>query len=150
MLAREVDRLERLGVVQSERDGALRYVELDHASPATAPLVALALNAFGPPGAIEAELAQLLKISRAVIYGSWAARGAGESGALPHDLDVLVVGSITRDDLFDLAERLTHRLGIETNVRAVSESDWERGDDPFIKAVLKRPMVEVVSRHGEP
>lgn len=55
--------------------------------------------------------------AQVVIFGSGAARYAGEAGPPPHDIDVLVVGKVDRADLYDAADRAQARLGIEVNPR---------------------------------
>ena len=47
-----------------------------------------------------------------LIFGSWAARHAGEAGAVPHDVDVFVVGEgVVRVDVYEAADRAQERLG---------------------------------------
>lgn len=55
------------------------------------------------------ELEGVRGIEKAYLFGSWAARYAGEAGRPPADLDVLVIGSLNRDELDDAAQRAESR-----------------------------------------
>ena len=143
MLEREVNRLCELGLLNSERVGAMRFVELSEEHPATQHVRALALLAFGPPPVIGEELVALSGIQRAFIFGSWAARTSGVAGALPNDLDIIAVGRASRDDIYEAERRVTHRLGIESEIKLVSAAEWAEPREAFIRAVKGRPIVEV-------
>lgn len=60
---------------------------------------------FGPPYVIQEEFGSLGDVERIFIYGSWAARYAGEQGPVPHDVDVLLVGTPDRDAAYEAARR---------------------------------------------
>ena len=148
MLEREVNRLCLLGLLQSERVGAMRFVELNIEHPATPHVRALALLAFGPPKVVGEELGALPGIQRAFIFGSWAARSSGQAGALPNDLDVIAVGKASRDDIYEVERRVTHRLGIESEIKLISAAEWEAPRDAFIRSVKERALVEVELQRG--
>jgi predicted nucleotidyltransferase len=57
--------------------------------PDTRDLVTVVL---GPAEVLSQELYGLKEISGAAVFGSWAARLAGEPGPSPADIDLLVVG----------------------------------------------------------
>lgn len=62
------------------------------------------------------EFARIPGASEVIIFGSWAARHAGEAGATPHDIDVLVVGEgVARADVYEAADRAQARLGLPVN-----------------------------------
>ncbi|MGH3518390.1 MAG: hypothetical protein ACRDQ7_13415 [Haloechinothrix sp.] len=84
-------------------------------------------------------------IRQAFIYGSWAARYRGESGPIPADVDVLVVGTADRDELHDLAAEAQKRLSRPVNIHRVSAAWWDSPDprDPFMASVKERPLVEL-------
>ena len=87
---REITRAEQAGVVSSRRLGNVRRVKAAD-SPLTAPLTELLLRSFGPRQVLAEELAGVEGIESAYLYGSWAARYAGEVGRPPTDLDVLAI-----------------------------------------------------------
>ena len=93
---REVARAERAGVITSRRVGNARLVTAAR-SPLTGPLTELLLRSFGPRQVLAEELAGVAGIEDAYIFGSWAARYAGQQGRPPADIDVLVIGAPDRD-----------------------------------------------------
>lgn len=69
-------------------------------------------------------LADVEGVQDAYLYGSWAAREAGEQGLPPGDVDVLVVGSIDLDDLHEAASAAEQRLGRSVSIRRVLPEHW--------------------------
>lgn len=81
-----------------------------------------------------------------LIYGSWAARRAGESGAFPKDVDVLVVGDTPRRKLAAFAAKAGGVLDLPVNVARIALSDWDADDpSPFVSTIRSRPVVDVTS-----
>jgi predicted nucleotidyltransferase len=93
-------------------------------------------------------LVQLDGIETAYIFGSWAARYAGQEGQAPADLDVLVIGHPNRDELDEVAQRAGARLAREVNVTIRSPQWWHDGSDPFHTEVTRRPLVPVLEQQG--
>jgi predicted nucleotidyltransferase len=141
---REINRAEQAGVVSSRRLGNVRLVKAAD-SPLTASLTELLLRSFGPRQVLAEELQDVDGIDRAYLFGSWAARYAGEAGRSPVDLDVLVIGAPDRDELDDAAQRAESRLAREVNVTIRSPAWWQEGSDGFHADVTRRPLVPVFS-----
>lgn len=140
---REVTRAEQTGVITSRRLGNTRLVTASP-SPLTEPLTELMLRSFGPRQVISEELAGLPGIDRVFLFGSWAARYAGQAGRAPADIDVLVIGAPDRDVLDDAAQRASTRLSREVNITIRSSDWWHRGHDGFHAEVTSRPLVSVI------
>jgi len=141
---REITRAEQAGVVQSRRLGSTRLVKAAD-SPLTAPLTELLLRSFGPRQVLAEELGGVAGIEAAYLFGSWAARYAGEAGRPPADLDVLVIGAPDRDELDDAAQRAASRLAREVSVTIRSAAWWREGTDGFHADVTRRPLVPLFS-----
>ena len=90
------------------------------------------------------EFAGIEGIDEAHLFGSWAARYAGEIGRAPGDIDVLVIGAPDRDVAYEAAERASRRLAHEVNVTFRSREWWAEGVDGFHTEVLTRPRVQVL------
>jgi predicted nucleotidyltransferase len=146
---REVVRAEQAGVMTSRRVGNTRLVKAA-ASPLTAPLTDLLLRSFGPRQVLAEELFGVLGIESAYLFGSWAARYAGQEGRPPVDLDVLVIGAPDRDALDDAAQRAAARLAREVNVTIRSADWWRSGDDGFHSEIMRRPLVQISGNEGTP
>ena len=112
-------------------------------SPLTGPVTELLLRSFGPRQLLAEELAGVDGIETAYLFGSWAARYAGEEGRAPADLDVLVIGRPDRDELDDAAQRAGTRLAREVNVTIRSPQWWRDGGDAFHAEISRRPLVPV-------
>jgi predicted nucleotidyltransferase len=144
---REIVRAEGAGVMASRRVGRTRLVKAAR-SPLTGPLTELLLRSFGPRQVLADELACVPGIESAYLFGSWAARYAGQEGHPPADLDVLVIGTPDRDALDDAAQRAGARLAREVNVTIRSADWWHSGDDGFHAEVTRRPLVPIPVPEG--
>lgn len=142
---REVVRAEQAGVMSSRRVGKTRLVTAAR-SPLTGPLTELLLRSFGPRQVLAEELSDVSGVEEAYLFGSWAARYAGEEGRPPADLDVLVIGTPDRDALDDAAQRAGTRLAREVNVTIRSADWWRSGDDGFHSEITRRPLTEILVR----
>ena len=108
-------------------------------APALTDLLALT---YGPLPVLERELAGIEGIAEAYIFGSWAARYSGDSGAIPNDIDVLIVGTTSLESLDEAVGRAEKALMREVNVRRISAKEWIEGS-PFISTIKKNPHVKL-------
>ena len=141
---REIDRAESAGLVTSRKIGNTRLVRANTESPYYRGLADVLVKAFGPPRVLAAALARIDNIDTAHIYGSWAARllGASTDRAVG-DIDVLVLGSPDRDELYAALSAAEQRLGrpVQATVRP---ADWiSTGTGNFHATVTQRPLVEI-------
>ena len=146
---REMARAEEAGVVSSRRLGSTRLVSAA-ASPLTEPLTELLLRSFGPRQVLAEELAGLAGVEAAYLFGSWAARYAGQAGPAPADIDLLVIGRPDRNDLDDAVQRAGARLAREVNATVRSPQWWRDGGDGFHAEVNRRPLVPVFADVSQP
>lgn len=142
-LKREADRLERAGLIRSERVGRQRYLYPDESSAYFRDLYSLLVKAFGPAMLIAPELAAMDGIDAAYLYGSWAARYHGEVGLDPADIDVMVIGTPSRIAVAGAERRLTERLGREVNISISSREEWSAAESGFLQEVRQRPLVPI-------
>lgn len=143
---REVRRLMDAGLVTGRRIGRSTVVGPAEDNPATGPLRQLLIVTYGPATYLENALSGVEGITEAYIYGSWAARWHGEAGPPPGDVDVLLIGSPDRDEVYDALEGVDSALGREVNVTFVSPERWEPGSEPFLTALRDRPLVRLSLR----
>ena len=149
-LTREADRLERAGLVRSQRIGRQRLLQPNTESLYYHELHGLLLKAFGPAALVGPALAEVPGVERAFLFGSWAARYLGEAGPEPADLDVMVVGRPSRGAVSRVARTLTERLGREVNVTIVPVERWRDAADGFVRQVQRGPLVQVdLARPGD-
>ncbi len=140
---REIDRLQHAGLVTERRVGTARLVKANQDNPAFRPLADLMAVTYGPVVIVEQLLSSVEGIERAFVYGSYAARRAGERGDSPRDIDVLVIGTPSREQLFDVADEASRRVRREVNIRRLSPTTWADNSDPFVRTVRSRPLIEL-------
>jgi hypothetical protein len=142
-VANELRRLEATDLVTARMIGRSKLVHANADSPYFEPLARLALMSFGPPLVIHEEFGALSNVEQVFIYGSWAARYAGEEGPAPRDVDVLLVGVPDRDAAYEAARRAEQRLGREVNVTIRDAARWRAASDGFIRQLQSSPLVEI-------
>jgi predicted nucleotidyltransferase len=146
-VATEVRRWEVTGLLNVTTVGRTKMLSVNSANPYVRPLTELVLMAFGPPLVIREEFAAIVGVERSYIYGSWAARYEGHLGATPNDIDVLVVGTPDRDDVYEAALRAQLRLGCDVNVVLRSTEQWATATDGFTQHVRSSPLLELTYPH---
>lgn len=147
-LHREVGRLDAAGLVVSRTQGRNRLVRANRDHPAASALTHLLEVTFGPR-AVVAEEFQLHGVEQVIIFGSWAARYHGQVGPPPNDVDVLVVGTVDRADVYEAADRASGRLGLQVNPVIRTSMQWAEPQDGLVAQVRESPHVKVLDRDGE-
>lgn len=108
------------------------------------PLTDLLAVSYGPLPVLADALHEAAGVDRAFIYGSWAARYEGLPGAVPGDVDVIVIGDADQDALADAVEPAAVTLRREVNVHRVRAQRWaEPAGDPFLTSIKAKPLVEI-------
>ncbi len=144
----EVERLERAGVVVSERVGNVRRVRPNRNLPYFPELRALLLKTYGPVALLKELLKDVSGVKEALIFGSWARRYMGEQGRTPGDVDLLIVGDPDLDGIYEVCRRAEEQLGNAVNPSILSPSEWNRPLNGFMKAVKEGPRVAVIGRNS--
>jgi DNA-binding transcriptional ArsR family regulator len=141
---REVQRAEQAGLVTTRKIGNTRLVRADTASPYYAGLADVLTRAFGVPSVLAAALQQVNGIETAYLYGSWAARHAGQPGLRPiGDIDILVLGQPDRDKLYDVLGTAESQLGRSVQA-TIRDTDWlDSGSGSFHDSVTSRPLLQL-------
>jgi predicted nucleotidyltransferase len=140
-LTREADRLERAGLIRSERIGRQRLLRPDTDSPYYGALHSLLLTAFGPAALIGPAVGRIEGVEEAYLFGSWAARYSGQEGRDPADVDVMVIGRPSRSAVASAARELSERIGREVEATIVSADRWRKADEGFIRTVKTGALV---------
>lgn len=139
----EVRRLQDAELVVARSVGRTKLVRANEDSPYFRPLAQLAVMSFGPPLVVGEEFGGLAGVSQVFIYGSWAARYAGESGPAPRDVDVLLIGAPDRDDSYEAARRAEERLGREVNITIRNAQQWHLATDGFTQQLRAAALLEI-------
>jgi len=141
----EADRLVASGLLNDRRHGNLRLIRAATGTVVARPLTDLLAVTYGPQPVIADALRGVSGIEEAIIFGSWAARYAGDPGPIPADVDVLVVGDADPDELDAAAITATRILHRAVNIQRVRPSAWAESplNDPFLKSVRESPHLRL-------
>lgn len=138
---REVARLASAGIVSEQRTGNIKYVSANTDTPLFGPLAELMAVTYGPEPVLRGLIGTIPDVEAAYIYGSWAARRAGEPGPVPVDVDVVVIGAVPLSTLDDIAEQAEASLHRHVHIRRISHDDWDAAATPFIREIKSRPLI---------
>lgn len=137
---RELDKLEGMGIISSEKVANLKYFQSDRNSPLFVELKDLIAKSLGLPGALKSLLrANGIKI--AFIYGSYA------EGEDSHTVDLVVVGPSTPAFLMGLQD-LEKKFGKRMNCMVIDEDDYKtkKRKDSNLKRILAEKRITLMGR----
>jgi predicted nucleotidyltransferase len=145
---RELDNLEKAGLLVSERRGTMKYFSVNKASPLFGEIKNIVFKTTGIQGTIKSSLLKLKGIKIAFIYGSYA---KGLERRLS-DINLFIVGSIHVPELNAAILSLEERLKREINYLVFDEKELKRRkktSDPFLQDILTGKKVMLVGREDE-
>lgn len=140
---KEIERLERAGIVASERIGRSRIVRPNDASPFYRELRSLLMKAFGPAPRLRSALAAVDGIDDAFIFGSWARAVEGDLERPPRDIDVMVVGTVDLDVLYEHLRAVESDLGRPLNLTVYTRDEWDADERGFARQVRAQPRIDL-------
>jgi len=142
-LRRELNRLERIGLLDSQRKGRAKLYRTNRQHPIYLELRAIILKTTGLGQILRDEIANLGQIDFAFIYGSYA---EGEDDTWS-DIDLLIVGQVDLENLRRLLQDLEQRLGREINETVYSPQEFalrRRQGDAFLQRVMEGAKIVLV------
>jgi len=143
-LQRDLARLEQSGLVESRSHGNRTYYRAAASHPAFADMRGLVLKTVGLGDVVRDALRSAeVAIDVAFIFGSFAAGDA----AAGSDVDLLVVGSVSRRDLAVAVNAAAAELGRELNPVIFTCPEFAerwRADDHFVSTVLAGPRIWLI------
>jgi predicted nucleotidyltransferase len=143
IVGEELDRLERAGILTSERIGRARRYRIDEASPIASEIRSLVQKTIGVDARLKEAVAGVPGIDEAFLYGSYA---RGDERATS-DLDLFVVGSVDQELLSERLSDAERDLGRDVNIVNYARAELDRlrdEGDPFVLAVLDGPRVPII------
>lgn len=142
-VSREIAQLITAGVLRATEERGRRVISADTESPIFPELASLLLKTAGPQAVLERQLDGVPGIDRALIYGSWARRYAGEAGGPPTDIDLMVIGLPDVRELRRRADQASVELGRDVNATVLTLDEWDAGTSGFVQQVRASPLVEL-------
>lgn len=134
-LAKELIKLEKEGIFESEIRGKTKYYHLNKNYPLYKQLKEIIFKTTGIEGGIKKELAKLKKINQAFLFGSFA-MGEADSQS---DIDLLIIGDPDPEQLSDKISKLEDRFSREINYIVMTEEELrkKKNKEPFLIDIFK-------------
>jgi predicted nucleotidyltransferase/biotin operon repressor len=143
-LSKELQRLEKEGLFQSEVSGRQKYFQLDRTYPLFNELRRIVSKTIGAIPVIARALQKIKGIQEACLYGSFA-RNQQDSAS---DIDLLIVGIPSAEALAKAIQKLERQLGREINYSVLSPKEFHSRrarKDAFLENVWHNKRVSLVS-----
>ncbi|GFO95931.1 hypothetical protein ig2599ANME_0113 [groundwater metagenome] len=147
-IRRELQNLEDIGLLLSEKKGNLKYYTINKKMPIYIELTNIILKTGGVGRTLSENLTRLGRIETAFIYGSFASGSAGGKS----DIDLFIIGQVHEDELIRCIEKLEKELCREINYVIFTPAEFSqriRNNDPFIKNVLNEKRVLLIGDLSE-
>ena len=135
-IKRELDNLERAGLLTSEKVGNLRYYHVNKASPLYAEMKGIIAKTTGIHASVRDGLRKIKGIRTAILYGS--DQPEVEEGIGP--IRLMIIGQVDLNDVNDAITTLENRLNRDISYLVFDEAEYRRRKaegDPFLVEVLK-------------
>ncbi len=142
-LSKELRRLEREGLFQSEMSGRQKYFQINRQYPLFNEVRRIVSKTVGAAPLIAQSLNKIKEIEEAYLYGSFA-RNQQDAAS---DVDVLVIGNPPGDALAEAMRKLERQLGREINYTVLSRKEFESRrsrQDAFLENVWHHKRVSLV------
>lgn len=146
-IKRELDNLEKAGIVTSEKIGNLRYYSVNRSSPLFPEMKGIIAKTAGVQIVLKEVLERIEGIRWALLYTT---NPGSEEGLNP--LELLLIGPLDLTKVNQTITTLERRLSRAINYLVFDESDFRKRkveDDPFISEVLRSRKVILVGKEDE-
>jgi len=142
-VSQELNKLERLGILKSERQGPLKYYSPDKYFFLYNELKNMIFKTTGALGALRSALERIPGIEIAFVYGSYASGTETKDS----DIDVIIIGKPDITVLNDAFEALEGKLDLEVNYLCYGREEFDKKNkdkDPFIVEALAGKRTAVI------
>ena len=132
---RELDHLEKAGVVKSYREGNRRHFSVVREFPFYTELKKIVYATVGLGDYLTSRLKDAKQIELAFIYGSVAKNQETSKS----DVDLFVVGEIDEEELHQLVSEIEADIGRSINYTLMTRSEFDerrKKGEPFLKRVM--------------
>jgi predicted nucleotidyltransferase len=148
-VSRELARLEKTGILVSTTEGKQKYYQANRQSPLFNELHGIIVKTAGVADVLRSALIPSIgQIKVAFIFGSIA---SGD-GRRRSDIDVMIVGRISFEDVVSLLTPAEEKLGREVNpvVYPITEFKQKiRDNHHFLNTVLEGDKILLIGNEGE-
>ncbi|MEO0049324.1 MAG: hypothetical protein RL556_656 [Actinomycetota bacterium] len=140
---REVDRLLDAQLVIQKTVGKARLIQPNRKNLLFESVSQIITYSYGPAAVLPSVLLGIDGIAHAYLFGTWAARLSKQAGPTPKEVDLLLVGQVSRIEASRAAAKAEDVLGREINVQFASALEWQRAESDFVREIQSRPLVEL-------
>jgi hypothetical protein len=140
---RELQFLEKHGILQKEQRANRIYYSLDKNYPFYFDLLGIGVKTIGLGNEVLKNRAKLGKIK----YAMFSSKFVRRIKKSPDDVDFMVIGTVVLPELAALVRTEEQRLGIEINYTAMTEEEFKfrkTRNDPFIAGILAGGRVMLI------
>lgn len=137
---RDLNSLEKRGVITSNFKANARYFELNKKYPLYRELKSIVFKTIGIEGSVRNLINSLSGIEKAILFGSFASGKTDEFS----DIDILVVGTPDIEELTGELRKLENKFGREINYIIYSRKEYEKKlkkKDPFLVDILRNKNI---------
>lgn len=141
-LAKELKKLEKEGIFESELKGKTKYYRLNKNYPLYKQLKEIIFKTTGIEGGIKNELKKLKGINQAFLFGSFA-KGDFD---FQSDIDLLIIGDPDPEKLAEKISRLEDKFSREINYIVMKEKEFQKkkNKDPFLVDIFRNKTIKLI------
>jgi predicted nucleotidyltransferase len=143
-LSKELRRLERDGLVESEVIGRQKYFQLNRDYPLYAEVRGIVAKTIGAVPLLARSMKSVAGVQEAYLYGSFA-RNQQDAAS---DMDILVIGAPKATALAQAIETLERRFGRDINYTTMTRREFQSRrarKDAFLEEVWRNKRVPLVA-----
>ena len=147
-LSRELARLEREGLLQSEIEGRQRYYRVNTQYPYLKAVFSLLQGTVGVVPTLKSALHHVPGIDGAYLYGSFAKNEEDASS----DIDLLIIGRPDANHLAKEVSKLEKSLNREVSYTVLKPQELKRklaAHDPFLTDVWQGKRIELIGNEQD-
>ena len=140
---RHIDNFVEAGLLQEERRGNQRCLQINQDFPLYEDLRSICLKSFGLSEGLKEVLEPLAnQITEAFIFGSVASN----TDSADSDIDLMVIGSVPLIPLMDVIAPFEKILGRSIHVNLHDEATWQEllAGDPVIQQIINSPTIRIL------
>jgi len=146
---RELERLESARLVTVSKIGNQKHYQANRQAPIYSELHGIVLKTFGVADHLKSMLAPLAsRIKASFVYGS-IADGTDTANS---DIDVMVIGTASFEDVVVALQRSQEQLGREVNPNVYRPDEFTKklkAKDPFLLRVTEQPKLFVLGNEDD-
>lgn len=133
---REAEKLEKIGILKSEKKNNLRYFILNRQDPLFEEWESIIRKTIGIETELEKVLQKIGRIRFAFIFGSYA-KGDFKSDS---DIDLFIVGNPDEDIVISKIKKIEKEINREINYHIYSEKEFQKRikTDSFLQNITKK------------